>query len=123
VMEGAIGAAVVGILLDGAAGGPWGLVTFLSVVVFLGVRVAASPFDARSTLGFTILSALATFAMGFGAVLLLRYVAPEGAAPGWGLLGRVLVEALLTGLAAPPIRWVLDRLLVTAQREPAGVLR
>jgi hypothetical protein len=35
----------------------------------------------------------------------------------------VLVEAILTGLAAPPIRWALDRVLVPAHRETHGVLR
>ena len=122
-IEGAIGAALVGTLLDAAAGGPSGLLTFLSIVVFVGVRAGAGPFDARTPLGFGLLSGVATFAMGLGAVVLLRYVTPSAAAPGWSLLGRVLVEAALTGLAAPPIRWVLDRVLVPAHRDHPGVLR
>lgn len=123
VIEGAIGAALVGVVLDGAAGGPGGLLTFLAVLVFVGVRAGAGPFDARSMPGFGLLSGAAAFGMGVGALLLTRYVSPPSQAPGWGLLGRVLVEAFLTGLAAPPIRWVLDRLLVSSHREGHGVLR
>jgi hypothetical protein len=123
VLEGVVGAALVGAILDASAGGPGGLLTFLSVLVFVGVRAGAGPFDARSVLGFALLCGAASLGMGVGAVVLLRYVAPEASAPGWGLLGRVLVEAVLTGLAAPPIRWMLDRILVPGHREPPGVLR
>jgi hypothetical protein len=122
-IEGAFGAALIGALLDASAGGPSGLLTFLSVMVFVGVRAGAGPFDARTPLGFGLLSGVATLAMGVGAVLLLRYVTPATEAPGWNLIGRVVVEAVLTGLAAPVIRWVLDRVLVPAQRELPGVLR
>ena len=68
VIEGAIGSALVGALLDASAGGPSGLLTFLSVMVFVGVRAGAGPFDARSPLGFGLLSGAATLGMGFGAV-------------------------------------------------------
>jgi hypothetical protein len=123
VIEGAIGAALVGVVLDGAAGGPGGLLTFLAVLAFVGVRAGAGPFDARSMPGFALLSGAATLGMGLGALLLTRYVAPPAQAPGWGLAGRVLVEAVLTGIAAPPIRWALDRVLVSAHRETHTVLR
>ncbi len=123
VIEGAVGAFLIGALLDAAAGGPSGLITFLSVMVFVGVRAGSGPFDARTPLGFGLLSGVATFGMGLGSVVLLRYVTPPAAAPGFGLLGRVLVESLLTGLAAPAIRWVLDRVLVPAHRDQAGILR
>ena len=123
VVEGAIGAVIIGVLLDAAAGGPGGLLAFLSVMVFVGVRAGAGPFDARSVLGFALLSGAATLGMGFGAIVLLRYVSPTAAIPGWSLLGRVAVEAILTGMAAPPVRLLLDRVLVPAQREHTGVLR
>jgi hypothetical protein len=123
VIEGTIGAAVVGILLDASAGGPGGLLTFLSVLALVGVRAGAGPFDARTPLGFALLTGVATFAMGFGAIVLLRYVTPSPAAPGWSLVGRVAVESVLTGLAAPAIRWVLDRVLTPGHREHPGVLR
>jgi hypothetical protein len=123
VIEGAFGAALVGVLLDAAAGGPFGLLTFLSVLVLVGVRAGAGPFDARSDLGFGLLSGAATFGMGFGAILLTRYVTPSWMEPRWSLLGRVLVESALTGLAAPGIRRLLDRLVAPAHRDQAGTLR
>ncbi|HET8733823.1 MAG TPA: hypothetical protein VFM45_08630 [Anaeromyxobacteraceae bacterium] len=123
VIEGAIGSVLVGVVLDVSAGGPSGLLVFLCVLAFVGVRAGAGPFDARSGLGFGLLSGAVTFFLGLGAIVLLRYVTPPAEAPGWGLLGRVTVEAVLTGLAAPAIRWVLDRVLVSAHREPTGVLR
>jgi hypothetical protein len=123
VIEGAIGAALVGVLLDAAAGGPGGLLTFLSVMIVVGVRAGAGPFDARSDLGFAMLTGAATFTMGFGAILLTRYVSPAEAEPGWSLLGRVLVESLLTALAAPAVRWALDRIVVPAHRDLPGALR
>jgi hypothetical protein len=123
VLEGAVGAALVGVVLDAAAGGPGGLLTFLSVMVLVGVRAGAGPFDARTPLGFALLTGAATFAMGFGAVLLTRYVTPAGEGPGWTMLGRILVESLLTAVAAPAIRWVLDRIVVPAHRDQPGILR
>ncbi len=123
VIEGAVGAAVVGAILDASAGGPGGLLTFLCVLAFVGVRAGAGPFDARSRLGFALLSGAIAFGLGLGSIVLLRYVSPAEIAPGWGLLGRVAVEALLTGLAAPAIRIALDRVLVSAHRETTGVLR
>ncbi len=87
VVEGAIGAALVGVLLDAAAGGPGGLLTFLSVMIVVGVRAGAGPFDARSDLGFALLSGAATFTMGFGAILLTRYVTQEGSRAGLVLAG------------------------------------
>jgi hypothetical protein len=123
VLEGAIGAAVVGALLDASAGGPAGLLWFLSILVFVGARAGAGAFDARRPLGFALLSGVATLGMGFGAILLLRYVSPPATAPGWSLLGRVSVESLLTALAAPAVRWALDRLLRPGHREQPAVLR
>ena len=83
VIEGAVGAVVVGVLLDASAGGPGGLLAFLSVLVFVGVRAGAGTFDARTPLGFGLLSGVATLGMGLGALLLLRYVSPEATAPGF----------------------------------------
>jgi hypothetical protein len=123
VIEGAVGAAVVGVLLDASAGGPGGLLTFLSILVFVGVRAGAGAFDARTPLGFALLSGVSTLGMGLGAFVLLRYVTPSATAPGWDLVGRVAVESLLTGLAAPAIRWVLDRVLAPGHREQPGIVR
>ena len=123
LVDGAFAAAAVGLVLDSAAGGPGGLLTFLSVALFLGSRAAAGAFDARSSLGFALLSGAATFALGVGALLLLRYVAPAEEAPRLGLVGRVLGEAVLTAFAAPALRLLLDRLSAPMRREDPGLLR
>ncbi len=123
VVEGAVGAFLVGMMLDAAAGGPGGLLTFLSVMALLGARLGAGPFDARSDLGFGLLSGAATLGLGLGALVLTRYVSPAEVTPPWSLAGRMLVEAALTGLAAPAVRRVLDRVAVPSHHEQPGLLR
>jgi len=120
--DGALAAAAVGLVLDSAAGGPVGLFTCLSVLLFLGTRAAGGAFDARAPLGFALLCGTGTFAFGLVALSLLRYVSPAEAAPRWGLAGRVLLEAVLTALAAPAVRLTLARLTARAQREEPGLL-
>ena len=122
-LEGAVGAALVGVVLDAAAGGPAGLLTSLSVVGLLGARAGAGPFDARTDLGFGLLSGAVCLGMGLLALLLVRYVSPLATTPPWSLAGRIVVEAALTGLAAPLVRRVLDRIAVPAHREHAGLSR
>jgi len=122
LVEGAVAAAAVGVVTDAAAGGPMGLLTFLSVMAFLGTRAASSAIDARGVLAFAVLSGAATLLMGIGALLLTRYVSPPEAAPRWGLMGRVAGEALLTAVLAPAVGWMLKRVLGAAPREQPGVL-
>jgi len=123
LVEGAVAAALVGVLLDAAAGGPAGLQVFLSVMLFLSSRAAAGAFDGRSTLGFALLSAVGTLCYGLGAILLTRYVSTAEVAPRWALGWRVLVEATLTGAAAVAIRPLLDRFVAPLKREDPGLLR
>jgi hypothetical protein len=122
VVDGAVAAAAVGLVLDSAAGGPAGLLTFLSVMLFLVSRAAGAAFDAKSPLGFAVLSGVGTLFCGLGALVLIRYVTPADEAPRLALAGRVLLEALLTGAAAPAVRWPLDRLAAPLQREDPGLL-
>lgn len=108
-VDGAVGAAGVGYVLDLASGTPKGLFTFLAVAVFLAARLAGAAVDLRGRLGFALLSAGAALGLSAGGVALLRAaVAPE-AQPGWGLLPRILVEAALTGLLAPLLQVALRR--------------
>ncbi len=117
LVEGAAASAALGLLADASAGGPYGLLTFLAVAAFLGVRLGAPAVDARRPLAFAALTGVATLAVGLGAVVLTRYVSPPESAPRWGLLGRVLLEALLTAAVAPAVRLLLVRLVGTARRE------
>jgi len=122
-VDGAVGAAAVGYVVDLMAGGPKGLMTFLAVALFLFSRLAGTALSVRGKLGFALLSGTGTFLYGLGAFALTRIVSPPEAAPGWRLLGRVAVEAVLTGVLAPLVlllmRWI-DSLVA---REETGLLR
>jgi hypothetical protein len=105
--EGAFGAALVGALLDAAAGTPFGLLTGLAVAAYLGARLVQAAVDLRGPLGFSLLSGAAALCLSAGAVALQRLGAVPEVKPGWDLLPRLLAEALATALLAP----VLLRLL------------
>lgn len=109
-VDGAVGAAAVGYVLDLASGTPKGLMTFLAVALFLVVRFTGAAVDVRGRLGFALLSAAGALGLSAGAVALQRVVAAPGAAPGWGLLPRILADAALTGLLAPLLQLLLRRL-------------
>jgi hypothetical protein len=109
-VEGAVGAAAIGYVLDVTAGAPKGLLTALSVAVFLGARLVGAAVHVRGRLGFAVLSAAATLGLSAGGVAMLRAVALPEAQPTWGLWPRLLEEALLTGLVAPLLLSLLRRL-------------
>lgn len=121
-VEGALGAAAIGWSLDALSGAPPGLHGFLAVLLFLGSRLAGTVLDVRGRATFGLACGAADFLMGVGAMLLWRSASSAEAAPGWRVLGRVLLEAVLTGLAAPAIRALLlgiDRLV---EPEETGLL-
>jgi rod shape-determining protein MreD len=122
-VDGAVGAAAVGYVVDLMAGGPKGLMTFLAVALFLCARLAGAALSVQGKAGFGILTFVGVFLYGLCALVLQRAVSPAESAPSFGLLGRVLVEALLTGALAPLVLVglrSLDRLLA---REEPGLLR
>lgn len=122
-VDGAVGAAAVGYVLDLVAGGPKGLMTSLSVALFLTSRLAGAALSIHGKTGFAALSAVGTFLFGLGAILLTRAVSPIEVAPGFRLLGRVLVDALLTGLLSPLVLVAMRRLDALFAREEPGLLR
>lgn len=109
-VDGAVGAAGIGYVLDVTTGTPKGLMTFMAVAVFLGARLVGAGVDVRGRLGFALLSGAAALGLSTGAIALQRVADLPEAAPGWGLLPRLLVEAALTGLAAPLVQLALKRL-------------
>jgi rod shape-determining protein MreD len=109
-VEGAVGAAAVGYVLDLTCGTPKGLMTSLAVAVFVAVRLLGAAVDLRGRLGFSLLSAGAALGLSLGAVALQRAAATLEAQPGWSLGPRLAVEALLSGLAAPVVQLALRRL-------------
>jgi rod shape-determining protein MreD len=122
-VEGAIGAAAIGYLLDLLAGTPKGLMTFLAVGAFLFCRLVAGAVEARSRTAFAVLSGVTSMVVGLGALFLTRLVASAEAAPGGRLVWRMLVEALLTAVLSPIIRAAMRKLDGLFTREEAGLLR
>lgn len=122
-VDGAVGAAAVGYVLDLVAGQPKGLMTFLAVALFLVSRLAVAALSIQGKTGFALLSAVGTFLFGLGAIVLTRAVSPPETAPGYGLLGRVAVDALLTGALSPLVLLGMRRLDGLVAREDTGLLR
>jgi hypothetical protein len=122
-VDGAVGAAAVGYVLDLMAGGPKGLMTFLAVSLFLFSRLAGAALSVQGKIGFAILSGMGTFLYGLAALLFTRAISPDESAPSFSLLGRVLVEALLTGLLSPLVLVAMRRVESLYTREEQGLLR
>lgn len=122
-VDGAVGAAAVGYVVDLMAGGPKGLMTFLAVALFLGSRFAGGALSVQGMAGFAVLSGVGTFLYGAAALLLTRAVSPDQSAPAFSLLGRMLVEAFLTGLLAPLVLLAMRRVERLYVREEQGLLR
>jgi rod shape-determining protein MreD len=122
-VEGALGAAVLGALLDVAAGTPGGLLTGLAVAAFLAARLVGAAVDVRGRLGFAALSGAAALLLSAGAVALQRLGAAPEIRPGWALLPRLLLEAAVTGLCAPLVLRLLNRLDAWLGEEEPGLIR
>ncbi len=122
-VEGAVAAAAVGYVVDVMTGGPKGLMTALAVGLFLFSRAATAALSIQGRLGFSILCGVGTFLYGAVALLVIRAVNPADGAPGLRLLGRVLVEAIVTALVAPLIEAGLRRVEGLFSREEPGLLR
>ena len=122
VVDGSVAAAGIGYLMDLAAGTPKGLMTFLAVALFVIVRAVTAAVDLRGRGGFALLSGLGALFLSVGGTVLLRTTAATEAAPGWPLAGRILVEAILTGAAAPVVAVGLRRLDAMFHREEPGLL-
>jgi len=120
-VDGALGAAAVGYVADLMAGGPKGLMTFLAVALFLVNRLAVAALSIHGKTGFAILSGVGTFFCGVGALLLTRAVSPAESAPGFALLGRMAIEAFLTGALSPLILLGMRRLDGLFAREEPGL--
>ena len=122
-VDGVVAAAGIGYVMDLVAATPKGLMTFLAVLLFLLVRAVAAGVDVRSRAGYALLSGLGALVVSAGSAILLRYVVPPEAAPAGSLVGRMIVEAVLTAAASPAVLLgmrALDRLF---HREEPGLLR
>jgi cell shape-determining protein MreD len=122
-VEGSVGAFGVGYVLDLMTGSPKGLMTFLAVLLFVLVRSVGGSVDVRGRAGFAALSGVGSLVLSLGAMLLLGYTSAPEAAPGATLVGRAVVEALLTAAAAPAILAGMRRIDGMFHRDEPGLLR
>ncbi len=122
-VEGSVGAAGVGYVLDLVTGSPKGLMVFLSVVVFLLIRAVNAAVDVRGRWGLALLTAVATLFTSLGALVMLRVAALPEIAIGLRLVPRMLVEALLTGALAPLVSAGMKWIDGMFRREDPGLLR
>lgn len=122
-VDGSVAAAGIGYVLDLVTGTPKGLMTFLAVLVFVLARSVSAAVDVRGRAAFGLLSGGAALLLSLGALLLTRYTSADEVAPRLGLVPRALVEAVLTGLAAPALLPALRRLDALFHREEPGLLR
>jgi rod shape-determining protein MreD len=121
VVEGVVASAGIGFAMDLFAGTPDGLFTFTGVLVYLACRAAGMAVDLKGRAGFPVLAGAACLATSVCAISLQRWAGVPEAAPGGGLVPRVLVEALLTALAAPLVRIGMARLDGLLGREEPGL--
>ena len=122
-VDGSVGAAGVGYLLDLLTGSQKGLMTFLAVLVFVLVRTVAAAVDVRGKTAFALLSGAGAFVLSLLAIILTRYTSVPEAAPGIGLIPRMLLEAILTGILAPVLLPGLKLVDGLFRREEPGLLR
>jgi rod shape-determining protein MreD len=122
-VDGAVGSAAVGYVVDLMCSGPKGLMTFLAVALFLFSRLAGAALAVQGRIGFALLSGVGTFLYGVLALLFTRAVTPAEVAPGLSLVGRIAVEALLTALASPLVLALMRHLDAVFAREEPGLLR
>lgn len=122
-VDGSVASAGVGYVMDLMAGSPKGLMTFLAVALFLGVRAVSAAVDVRSRPAFALLCGAGSIFVSLGALLLTRYTMPAEAAPGAILLPRMLGEGVLTAALSPLVLLGLRRVDALFQREEPGLLR
>lgn len=120
--EGALGAAAIGWVLGALCGAPPGLHAFLAVLLFLGSRLAGAVLEVRGRAAFALACVAGTFLFGLGALLMWSAATAPEAVVGWRALGRVALEAALTGIAAPAVRSLLVGIDRLVEPEETGLL-
>lgn len=122
LLEGAFSAFAIGYLLDVMSGRPTGLYTFLAVLTFLLVRLAASLVDVRSAPSFVMFVAAADLGHSLLAIFFTWMTSKAGAVPTQPLLVLIL-QVLLTAVAGLLLWPLLRRLDPGTDRPEAGALR
>ncbi len=122
-VDGCVGAAGIGYVLDLMTGSPKGLMSFLAVLLFVVLRSVSATVDVRGRAAFGLLSGAGALFLSVGALVLTRITAPPEAVPGAALLPRMLLEAVLTGVLSPVLLLGLRRVDGFFHREEPGLLR
>lgn len=122
-VDGSVGAAGIGYVLDLVTGTPKGLMTFLAVLVFVIARSVSTAVDVKGRAAFGLLSGAAALLLSIGALVLTRYTSTDEVSPRLALVPRALAEAFVTGLAAPLLLPALRRIDALFHREEPGLLR
>lgn len=122
-VDGSVGAAGIGYVLDLSLGTTKGLMTFLAVVAFVLIRAVNAAVDVRGRTGLAALTVGATLLLSLGALVLVRMVSPPEVEPGLRLVPRMLLEAVLTGALSPVVAEGMRRIDGLFRREDPGLLR
>jgi hypothetical protein len=122
-VDGAVGAAGIGYVLDLLNGTPKGLMTFMAVALFVVVRATTSAVEVRGRAGFAVVASAGTLFLSFGAFVLLSWVSPPELEPRFALLPRMILEAVLTGVVAPLVHIGMRRIDRMFTKEEPGLLR
>jgi rod shape-determining protein MreD len=121
-VDGCVGAAGIGYVLDLMTGSPKGLMSFLAVLLFVVMRYVSTAVDVRGRGPFALLSGAGALFMSVGALVLTRMTSAPEAAPGIVLVPRMLLEAVLTGALSPVLLVGLRRIDALFHREEPGLL-
>ncbi len=121
-VDGCVGSAGIGYVLDLMTGSPKGLMTFLAVLLFVVARSVSSSVDVRGRAAFGLLSGAGSLFLSVGALILTRITGPAESAPGANLLPRMLLDAILTGVLSPVLLVGLRRVDALFHREEPGLL-
>ncbi len=121
-IEGALSSFSIGYLLDVMSGQPTGLYTFLSMLVFLFVKLAGSLVDVRSVFSFVLFTAAADLGHGLLAIFFTWMTSKNGVVP-TGTLSGLPLQIALTAVAAALLWPLLRRLNPGNNRSEVGALR
>jgi rod shape-determining protein MreD len=122
-VDGSVGAAGIGYVLDLTTSSPKGLMTSLAVLVFILVRGLNAGVDVRGRAAFAALSGVGALTLSVGALVLTGLTTVPEAAPGVTLLPRMLLEAALTAILSPLVLAGMRRVDGLFHREETGLLR
>jgi rod shape-determining protein MreD len=98
-----------GMFMDIYSGGLWGFYGMLYLIIFLFIKIASRPFDLFSSFGQITVIFMGVLAKGISTVLLLHLFSLNSNFSSLNFL-LLLISALVSGLTAPLIFFILNSL-------------